>query len=34
MGTPPGAGALFGLIALAGKVYFVDDAINTFDLLH
>jgi DNA-binding beta-propeller fold protein YncE len=34
-GTPPGAGALFGL-ALAPHhwVYFVDDAVNTLDLLH
>ena len=33
-GPPPGAGALFGLWALDGKVYFVDDATNTFNLLH
>jgi DNA-binding beta-propeller fold protein YncE len=33
-GPPPGAGALFGLWALNGKVYFVDDATNTFNLLH
>ncbi len=35
-GSPPGAGALFGL-ALAPHftgVYFVDDATNTLDLLH
>jgi hypothetical protein len=32
-GPPPGAGALFGLWALNGKVYFVDDATNTFNLL-
>jgi DNA-binding beta-propeller fold protein YncE len=34
-GTPPGAGALFGLIYEPGKgVYFVDDATNTLNLLH
>jgi DNA-binding beta-propeller fold protein YncE len=33
-GPPPGAGALFGLWALKGEVYFVDDATNTFNLLH
>ena len=33
-GTPPGAGALFGLIAVDDDVYFVDDASNTFNLLH
>ena len=33
-GPPPGAGALFGLIAVAEGVYFVDDASNTFNLLH
>lgn len=34
-GPPPGAGALFGLWALGnGDVYFVDDATNTFNLLH
>ena len=33
-GPPPGAGALFGLWALDGQVYFVDDATNTFNLLH
>jgi hypothetical protein len=33
-GPPPGAGALFGLIAVSDGVYFVDDASNTFDLLH
>lgn len=33
-GPPPGAGALFGLIAARDGVYFVDDASNTFDLLH
>jgi hypothetical protein len=33
-GPPPGAGALFGLWALKGEVFFVDDATNTFNLLH
>ncbi len=35
-GSPPGAGALFGLaVAPSYKgVYFVDDATNTLDLLH
>jgi hypothetical protein len=35
-GSPPGAGALFGLaVAPYGTgVYFVDDAVNTLDLLH
>lgn len=33
-GPPPGAGALFGLWALSDEVYFVDDATNTFNLLH
>lgn len=33
-GPPPGAGALFGLIAVQDGVYFVDDASNTFNLLH
>lgn len=33
-GPPPGSGALFGLWALDGRVYFVDDATNTFNLLH
>jgi DNA-binding beta-propeller fold protein YncE len=33
-GPPPGGGALFGLIAVSDGVYFVDDASNTFDLLH
>jgi plastocyanin len=34
-GTPPGAGALFGLAVAPGGsgVYFVDDATNTLDLL-
>jgi DNA-binding beta-propeller fold protein YncE len=33
-GPPPGAGALFGLIAVSDGVYFVDDASNTLNLLH
>ncbi|MGD0605011.1 MAG: hypothetical protein ABSA53_15595 [Streptosporangiaceae bacterium] len=35
-GSPPGAGALFGLVVKPGQraVYFVDDATNTVDLLH
>jgi hypothetical protein len=33
-GTPPGAGALFGLAHVQGKgLYFVDDASNTLNLL-
>ena len=35
-GTPPGAGALFGLAVAPGGagVYYVDDAANTLNLLH
>jgi hypothetical protein len=33
-GSPAGAGALFGLIAVPGGVYFVDDATNNFDFLY
>ncbi len=33
-GTPPGAGALFGLAIVNNGIYFVDDAFNTFNLLH
>ena len=34
-GTPPGAGALFGLIDLRGVgIYYVDDASNTLNLFH
>jgi hypothetical protein len=33
-GSPPGSGALFGLTTTAAGVYFVDDATNTFNLLH
>jgi len=32
-GSPPGAGALFGLEAGVGGLYFVDDATNTLNLL-
>jgi hypothetical protein len=32
-GSPPGAGALFGLVPVAGQgLYYVDDATNTLDL--
>ena len=36
MGSPPGAGALFGLAVKPGHraVYYVDDATNTLNLLH
>ncbi len=35
-GSPPGSGALFGLVVTpnGSGVYFVDDATNTFGLLH
>jgi len=33
-GTPPGAGALFGLIDERAGIYFVDDGNNTLNLLH
>jgi hypothetical protein len=35
-GTPPGAGALFGLAITPDHhgLYFVDDATNTLNLLH
>jgi len=35
-GTPPGAGALFGLAVTpnANGVYYVDDAANTLNLFH
>jgi hypothetical protein len=34
-GNPPGAGTLFGLIAVANEgVFFVDDGSNTLNLLH
>ena len=32
-GNPPGAGALFGLVASSAGLYFVDDATNTLNLL-
>jgi hypothetical protein len=32
-GSPPGAGTLFGLVAVTGKVYFVDDGSNTLNVL-
>jgi hypothetical protein len=33
-GTPPGTGALFGLVDVQGQgVYYVDDATNTLNLL-
>jgi len=31
-GTPPGAGALFGLVPAAGGLFYVDDASNTLNL--
>ena len=35
-GSPPGAGALFGLAVAPhqGGVYYVDDAVNALNLLH
>lgn len=33
-GTPPGAGALFGLAFAPEGLYFVDDVTNTLNLLH
>ena len=33
-GSPPGAGALFGLVAVGQSVYYVDDATNTLNLFH
>jgi hypothetical protein len=34
-GSPPGSGALFGVWAVNGsEIYFVDDATNTFNVLH
>lgn len=32
-GPPPGAGTLFGLTAVPGRVYFVDDGSNTLNVL-
>ena len=31
-GSPPGNGALFGLVAVGSSVYYVDDASNTLNL--
>jgi len=33
-GSPPGSGALFGLVAVGQSVYYVDDATNTLNLFH
>jgi len=33
-GNPPGAGALFGLVATGQGLYYVDDATNTLNLFH
>jgi hypothetical protein len=35
-GSPPGSGALFGLVLAPHNagVYYVDDAVNTMRLLH
>lgn len=33
-GTPPGSGALFGLVTIGQNVYYVDDAANTLNLFH
>jgi sugar lactone lactonase YvrE len=33
-GNPPGAGTLFGLVAVPGNLYFVDDGSNTLNVLH
>lgn len=33
-GHPPGSGDLFGLFAVPGAVYFVDDGTNTLNVLH
>jgi len=33
-GSPPGAGALFGLVTVGQNVYYVDDASNTLNLFH
>jgi hypothetical protein len=33
-GSPPGAGALFGLVTVGPNVYYVDDATNTLNLFH
>jgi hypothetical protein len=33
-GSPPGAGALFGLVTVGPSVYYVDDATNKLNLFH
>jgi len=33
-GSPPGAGALFGLVTVGQSLYYVDDAANTLNLFH
>jgi len=34
-GSPPGAGALFGLTDVPGSgIFYVDDATNTMNLIH
>jgi len=33
-GSPPGSGALFGLVTVGQNVYYVDDATNTLNLFH
>jgi len=33
-GSPPGSGALFGLVAVGQSVYYVDDSGNTLNLFH
>lgn len=33
-GSPPGSGALFGLVTVGPSVYYVDDATNTLNLFH
>src|ERR1035438_6061672 len=33
-GSPPGSGALFGLVTVGSSVYYVDDATNTLNLFH
>jgi hypothetical protein len=32
-GSPPGSGALFGLLAIENKIFFVDDALNFLNVL-
>jgi len=33
-GSPPGNGALFGVVSIGSSVYYVDDASNTVNLFH